>query len=148
MSILFPVLTPVAGSFCAAPGEPLRGTTVTRERGGDVAYLIGATSHRASRRAVLVPLELSRTEVDAALRASLNRAFPGLGSEPGALKPMAHLLGFCASNGQSGDLLEAEVVQGRVKLTLTPFTAGSQRLVVDLECGARTQLLALLGTHD
>ncbi|GGL16780.1 hypothetical protein [Deinococcus radiotolerans] len=148
MSILFPVLTPYAGSFCAAAGEPLRGTTVTHERGGEVAYLIGATSHRASRLAVLVPLGLPRAQVDAALRASLNGALPGLGSAPDALEPMAHLLRFCASNGEAGDLLGVQVVQGRVKLTLTPFTVQSQRLVAGLEPGARGQLLTLLGTHD
>lgn len=142
-TILFPVLTPVAGSFCAAPGEPLRGVTVTHEGGREVAYLIGVTSHRGSRLAVLVPLDLPRSQIDAALRASLNAAFPGLGDRPGALAHLSGLLAFCAAQGQPGDVLDVTAGVVNLNVSLTPATPASLALVPELLAGAREQLLAL-----
>jgi hypothetical protein len=145
MSILFPVLTPVAGSFCAAPGEPLRGTAVTHEGSRQVAYLIGATSHRASKLAVLVPLDLSRAQIEAAQRACLNRIMPGQGDRPEALDRLWALLGTCAAEGRAGDVLDVQLGATRMSLGLTQATRESLGLVPSLLDSARSQLLALGG---
>ena len=71
-------LTSLSKSFCAAAaGEPLRGHTVTTEQGRPVAYLIGAVSHRAATRGVVVDLPLTPNQVTQALLRSLQVAFPG-----------------------------------------------------------------------
>ncbi len=141
MSILFPVLTPVAGSFCAAPGEPLRGTAVTHEGSRQVADLIGATSHRASKLAVLVPLDLSRAQIEAAQRACLNGIMPGQGDCPEALDRLWALLGTCA-----GDVLDVQLGATRMSLGLTQATRESLGLEPPLLDSARSQLLTLSGT--
>ena len=73
------VVASLAGSMChAQPGEPLRGHTVTHERGRQQAYLIGAVSHRAAVRGLVIEVPIGRDELAGALEASLRAAFGGM----------------------------------------------------------------------
>ncbi|MBZ9715372.1 hypothetical protein [Deinococcus multiflagellatus] len=151
--MLIPVLASVDRSFCAAPGEPLRGTTTTHEGGREVAYLIGAVTHRAATHAVLVEVPVTQDEVEAALRGSYNRAFPGMGHEPGILGEMRHLLRFVASGGVGGVLAIGPVRKGRWRgsardpdsctLALEEATPETVQLATALAAGVRAHLLDL-----
>ncbi|MBZ9715919.1 hypothetical protein [Deinococcus multiflagellatus] len=151
--MLIPVLASVDRSFCAALGEPLRGTTTTHEGGREVAYLIGAVTHRAATHAVLVELDLTQDEVEAALRGSYHRSFPGMGGGPGILGEMRFLLRFVAA-GSAGDVLTlGPVQQGRWRppardpdtctVSLALATPETTALATALAPGAQAHLLDL-----
>jgi len=76
------ILASVQNSFCAAtPGEPLRGTTETLEGGRQKVYFISTASHRAADLVLVADLPVTREEVGAAVRRSMEAAFPRWGGD-------------------------------------------------------------------
>lgn len=125
------ITAPIDGSFCAAqPGEFVRGHTVTCSGGRNRAYLVGAASHRAADRAVVVDLPFTPGQVEEAIVASMRRAFPGPVTEEDRLEAR-QLIG-----------LAAELPVGGVVQVTTREFRGTMPTPASLQAASDHQLVA------